>query len=144
MPIVFELEALLNKCRYEATRSGGKGGQNVNKVSTKVILLLNVLESKVLNEDQKAVLMNKLASRISKEGILRISSGVDRTQLGNRKKVTEKFYKLIGDAFYTEEERIATKLPAAKKVKRKILKKEASEKKASRSLNWDDSDEINS
>ncbi len=141
MPIQFDKEALLAECKFEATRSGGKGGQNVNKVSTKVILLLNVLDSKVLNALQKETFITNLTSRISKEGIFRISSSVERTQQGNKKRVTEKFFQLLEQAFYTEEERIATQLPASKKAKRKDIKKASSEKKAARSIKWDDSDE---
>lgn len=142
MQAIVDTDALLNECKFEATRSSGKGGQNVNKVSTKVILIFNVQDSKVLSQEQKMIFINNLASRISKEDIFRISSGVERTQMGNRKRVIEKFLALIEKAFYTDEERIATKLPAAKKAKRKESKKAASEKKVSRSLQWDDSEGV--
>jgi ribosome-associated protein len=138
MAIQPNIDALLSECRFEATRSSGAGGQNVNKVSTKVILLFNVLESNVLKEDQKEQFMIKFSSRISKEGIFRISSGVERTQLGNRKRVVEKFFKLVEKAFKTDEERIATKPSASSKLKRIEGKKEVSGKKSIRSQKWDE------
>lgn len=138
MSILFNIESLLDECRFEATRSSGKGGQNVNKVSTKVVLLYNVLESKVLSEEEKIIFTLKLSSRISKQGIFRISSGVERTQLGNKKIVIAKFFKLVEQAYTTEEERISTQLPPGKKLKRKEIKKAVSEKKASRRTKWDE------
>ena len=138
MTVLPNIDALLNECRFEATRSSGAGGQNVNKVSTKVILLFNVLESYVLKEEQKAIFLMKLSSRISKEGIFRISSGVERTQLGNRKRVVEKFVKLVEKAFKTEEERIATKPSASSKLKRIEGKKALSDKKSIRGQKWEE------
>ena len=119
-----DIEALINECRFEATRSSGSGGQNVNKVSTKVILLLNVFESNVLDEEQKGLFLSELHTRISKHGIFRISSGRERTQLANRKIVVEKFYTLVKKAFETEEERIATKPTKGSKLRRIESKKE--------------------
>ena len=103
-----DMDKLLDECRFTATRSSGKGGQNVNKVSTKVILLFNVLESNGLDQIQKDIFILKLSSRISKLGIFGISSGVERTQFANRKRVVEKFIRMLERAFETEEERIAT------------------------------------
>ncbi len=138
MPLPFNLESLLDECRFEATRSSGKGGQNVNKVSTKVVLLFNVLESKVLSDDEITIFVSKLSSRISKLGIFRISSGVERTQLGNKKRVIAKFIELVEQAYTKEDERISTQLPPGKKIKRKEIKKAVSEKKASRRTQWDE------
>ena len=136
-----DIDALINECRFEATRSSGSGGQNVNKVSTKVILLLNVPESMVMDEEQKTIFLSNLHTRISKHGIFRISTGVERTQLGNRKRVVEKFAVLVTKAFETEEERIATKPTKASKRKRIDNKKAQSGKKSNRSLRWDESEE---
>lgn len=137
-----DIESLITECRFEATRSSGAGGQNVNKVSTKVILLFNVPESKVLDQDQKDVFLYELSTRISKAGIFRLSSGVERTQLGNRKRVTEKFLKLVETAFMTEEERIATKPTAGSKQRRIESKKAQSMKKSIRSQNWDETTDV--
>ena len=138
MPELPDTDSLINECRFEATRSSGSGGQNVNKVSTKVILLFNVLESNVLSQLQKDVFLSELHTRISKHGIFRISSGRERTQLANRKLVTEKFKSLVEKAFETEEERIATKPTKSSKLKRIDSKKAQSGKKADRSLRWDE------
>ena len=136
------IQALLPECRFEATRSSGSGGQNVNKVSTKVILLFNVLESNVLEQEQKDIFLSELHTRVSKHGIFRISSGRERTQLANRKRVTEKFFSLIEKAFETEEERIATKPTKGSKLRRIESKKAQSGKKSNRRLSWDEVDEI--
>jgi len=136
-----DIEALLFECRFEATRSSGSGGQNVNKVSTKVILLFNVLESNVLDLEQKSVFLSELHTRISKHGIFRISSGRERTQLANRKLVTEKFFKLVEKAFETEGERIATKPTKSSKLKRIESKKALSGKKADRTQRWNGSED---
>ena len=132
-----DIEALINECRFEATRSSGSGGQNVNKVSTKVILLLNIFESNVLDEEQKGLFLSELHTRISKHGIFRISSGRERTQLANRKIVVEKFYSLVKKAFETEEERIATKPTRGSMLRRIESKKALSDKKADRNQKWD-------
>ncbi len=137
-----DIDALINECRFDATRSSGSGGQNVNKVSTKVILIFNVLESNELNPEQKEIFLVKLHTRISKNGIFRISSGRERTQLANRKLVTEKFITLLEKAFETEEERIATKPTKNSKLRRIESKKVQSGKKSIRSKRWDDDLEI--
>jgi ribosome-associated protein len=136
-----DLKTLLLECHFEATRSSGSGSQNVNKVSTKVILLLNVLESNVLTQDQKDIILSELHTRVSKHGIFRISSGRERTQLANRKLVTDKFCSLIIKAFETDEERIATKPTKGSKLKRIESKKELSEKKSNRNIRWEDLNE---
>ncbi len=136
-----DIDALLNECRFEATRSSGKGGQNVNKVSTKVILLFSVLESNILDQEQKDTFLSELHTRISKLGIFRISSGRERTQLANRKLVIEKFYKLVEKAFETEEERIATKPTRSSKLRRIESKKVLSGKKAERGQRWNDNED---
>jgi ribosome-associated protein len=138
MQVPPEIESLLNECIFDATRSSGSGGQNVNKVSTKVILLFNVLESNLLNQEQKDILLLKLNSRISKSGILRLTSGRGRTQLANRKLVTEKFIILVTSAFTFEPDRIAT-LPTEGSKQRRISKKKLqSVKKAVRNEKWDE------
>jgi ribosome-associated protein len=136
-----DIEALINECRFEATRSSGSGGQNVNKVSTKVILLFNVVESNVLDQEQREIFLTKLHTRISKNSIFRISSGRERTQLANRKLVIEKFLKLVEKAFETEEERIATKPTRGSKLKRLESKKALSGKKAERSQRWNENED---
>lgn len=125
-------QALLSECRFSAVRSSGKGGQNVNKVSTKVILVFDVLNSEVLTEEQRAWLLEKLMVRISKEGLLQLNASSERTQLGNRQKVEEKFIRLITKAFHIPAKRVATKPTAGSKERRIRNKKAQSEKKSLR------------
>jgi ribosome-associated protein len=136
-----DIELLLNECRFEATRSSGSGGQNVNKVSTKVILIFNVLESKILDMEQQGVFLLKLHTRISKQNLFRISSGRERTQFANRKVVIEKFFSLVEKAFETEEARIATRPTKGSKLRRIESKKVLSGKKADRTKSWNDNED---
>jgi ribosome-associated protein len=133
-----DIELLINECRFEATRSSGSGGQNVNKVSTKVILLFDVSASEILDQEQKDIFLSELHTRISKHSIFRISSGRERTQLANRKVVIEKFIRLVEKAFETEEERIATKPTKGSKLRRSENKKALSDKKSNRSQRFDE------
>lgn len=129
----FDTESLLEECTYTAVRSGGKGGQNVNKVSSKVILYFNVHESLTLDEEQKELILVNLMTRINKEGVLQLSSSVERSQLDNKKRVQEKFIKLISAALVIAEERIETRVPLSVKRKRKEDKIQKSVKKQLRS-----------
>lgn len=139
MDYSFDIQQLVESCRFEAVRSSGKGGQNVNKVSTKMILLFDVNDSELLTGEQKMVVLDKLHTRISKDGILRISSGRERSQDANRKLVIEKFKVLILDALTPEIERIATLPTKASKRKRLDEKKRRSQTKSTRQI-FDDTD----
>ncbi|MDB5257064.1 MAG: yaeJ [Chitinophagaceae bacterium] len=100
---------ILKEVRFKASLSGGKGGQNVNKVSTKIELYWTPAESKLIEEEVKEVLLTKLAAKLSQEGELRIVCEEDRSQLKNKEKATEKFYKLITACFKVQKKRKATK-----------------------------------
>ena len=114
---------------FKTSRSSGKGGQNVNKVSSKVELNFDVLNSILLNPTQKDILFKKLNKRINKEGILQLIIQSERSQLLNKQIAIKKFYELLAKSFIQKKKRIATKLSAAVKAKRLKKKKMKSEKK---------------
>ncbi len=112
------LHTLLSELTFKTSRSGGSGGQNVNKVSTKVLLEFDVMNSKVLDEDQRAIIQSKLESKINSDGILQVVSQTERTQLKNKKIALDKFNLLLTNCFLVRKERKATKIPKAVKEKR--------------------------
>lgn len=112
------LHTLLSELTFKTSRSGGSGGQNVNKVSTKVLLEFDVVNSKVLDEDQRAIIEFKLKNKINSEGVLQVVSQTERTQLKNKKIALERFNLLITNCFLVRKERKATKIPKAVKEKR--------------------------
>lgn len=118
----------------KASRSSGKGGQNVNKVSTKIELVFDVNNSELLSDEEKLIVNQKLANRISKEGKLILQSQESRSQLMNKEIAIEKLYELLEGALKKEKPRKATKPSKAKKEQRLQVKKVISEKKKSRNF----------
>jgi ribosome-associated protein len=117
---------------FIASRSSGPGGQHVNKVSTRIELRLDIPGSKLLKEEEKLILMDKLANRISKEGIIILASQSGRSQYNNRTEVTESFYKLVEKAITPAKRRRPTRPTNASKIKRLESKQLRSEKKLRR------------
>jgi ribosome-associated protein len=123
---------LASELFYKTSRSGGKGGQNVNKVSTKVELNFNVANSKLLNSFQKDTITKSLRNKINKEGSLQVVVQSTRSQFQNKLLAIEKFYNLIENCFKIQKKRLKTKPKKSSKEKRLTGKKKHSEKKSLR------------
>lgn len=123
---------LIKECVFKTARSGGKGGQNVNKVETKVELWFDIRNSYGLSDEEKERLLKKLAGKLDKEGNLHLQEQSDRTQLKNKELLKEKFYKLILSGLKVAKPRKATKLSKAVKARRQENKRAKSELKQSR------------
>ena len=123
---------LKQELSFSASRSSGPGGQNVNKVNTRVIVHFDVWNSQILNEQQKATVYNKLQNRINKEGQLVVACEETRSQLKNKEIAIDLLHRLVGQALIPVKKRKATKPTKASKLKRLQNKKFHSEKKANR------------
>jgi ribosome-associated protein len=120
---------LLPELEFSASRSSGPGGQNVNKVNSKVTLKFDVRNSILVNDEEKIVLLNKLASRLSTEGVLNLTSQDKRSQLQNKEAAMVKLDTILMKAFEKRKPRKATK-PSKGSVQKRIKnKKQHSEKK---------------
>ncbi|MCF8380274.1 MAG: aminoacyl-tRNA hydrolase [Bacteroidales bacterium] len=125
-------QPLLSECKFTSSRSQGPGGQNVNKVNSRIELRFDISDSNTLSEDQKGLLIKKLKNRISTEGFLILASQLTRSQLKNKEDVIDKFLLLIERSLKKPKKRIPTKVKRSAIEKRISNKKKISEKKSNR------------
>lgn len=124
---------LKDELRFKTSRSGGKGGQHVNKTSTKVELFFDIKNSELLSEEDKKRLEKKLSNRISSDGILVLKCDESRSQLANKKILINRFLELVENALLRPKMRKPTKPGIAAKERRIKKKKERGEIKKIRS-----------
>ncbi|TNE55316.1 MAG: aminoacyl-tRNA hydrolase [Bacteroidetes bacterium] len=129
-----DTELLLQEFTYRTSRSGGKGGQHVNKVETKVEARFLLADSQALNEEEKERIRTKLANKISAEGYLSSTNQTKRSQLANKQLAEHKLLQLIQHALVQPKKRKRVKVPQAVKEARLQAKKRQSEKKALRRI----------
>ncbi len=119
---------------FTASRSSGAGGQNVNKVSTRITLWFDILHSPSLSEEEKQQILKKLPTRINKQGVLWVNAQQTRSQAGNRDLALQRFVELLAWALTKAKARKKTRIPRRVQEDRIAEKKKRSRVKANRSL----------
>ncbi len=125
-------EALISELTFKAVRSSGSGGQNVNKVASKVVLYFDLANSRVFSDAERERLHVFFKNRLNNQGILILSSEESRSQFRNKALVTQRFLNLIDEGLKEVKERKPTKIPKGVQRKRLQDKRKQSEKKANR------------
>ena len=121
-----------DELHFATSRSSGPGGQNVNKVETRVTLMFDLEASSSLSDAQKRRLRERLATRINRQGVLRVTSQRHRTQKANREAAIERFHELVASALAERPRRARTRIPKAAKKRRLEQKRRRSELKKQR------------
>lgn len=129
---------LQKEVTYKTSRSGGKGGQNVNKVSSKVELLFAVEQSALFTDEEKMLMLSKLQSRLNKDGLIQVMCEEERSQYLNKEKAIEKLHLILMRALHQPKVRKATKPSKAMIAARLANKKLQAAKKENRKRNFDD------
>ncbi len=126
--------------RFKASRSSGPGGQNVNKLNTRMTLLFDVENSPSLSQEQKESIRRRLATRINREGVLRVVCQRHRTQAANKRGATERFVEVLVDALKKRRPRRTTQVSAAVKRRRREERERRSrlKRRRSESVEWDE------
>jgi ribosome-associated protein len=128
LPVIFS-ERLKKELNFSVSRSSGPGGQNVNKVNSKVTLKFDVAQSQLLTLEEKEILLRKLATRLTTDGVLLLTAQDSRSQLGNKELAIQKFDQVLKKSFEKRKVRKATK-PSKRAVQKRVnQKKQHSEKK---------------
>ena len=127
-----EIEKITSELSFKAVRSSGAGGQNVNKVSSKVVLSFDLAHSQALTDEEKLLVETKLSSRLTTDAVLILNCDEDRSQFRNKEIVTKRFVELIKNALLVPKERKPTKSPKSVIRKRIKDKKNVSEVKKNR------------
>jgi ribosome-associated protein len=125
-------DKIISEVTFKAVRSSGAGGQNVNKVSSKVVLTFDLLNSEALSDEEKERSQKKLKSKLTLEGILILNCDEDRSQLKNKTIVTKRFLEIIEKSLVIPKERKTTKIPRSVVEKRLKDKSTTSEIKQNR------------
>ena len=127
-----ETDKIVAELSFKAVRSSGPGGQNVNKVSSKVVLTFNLNASQALSDEEKVLITTKLTTKLTAENILILNCDEDRSQLKNKSIVTKRFLELLEKALLVPKKRKATRIPRSVIEKRIKAKRNTSEIKQSR------------
>ena len=106
-------DALISELNFKAVRSSGSGGQNVNKVSSKIELAFNLSESEVLKDEEKDRLVTKLSHRLTKDNVLMLQCDESRSQHKNKELIIERFLSLIKEGLKRDKKRVPTKISKA-------------------------------
>ncbi len=127
-----DAQKIVNELQFKAVRSSGAGGQNVNKVSSKVVLSFDLLKSDTLSPEEIALAENKLQSRLTNDGILILNCDEDRSQLKNKEIIIKRFLKIISESLIIPKIRKKTRVPKSVIKRRLKDKKSQSEIKQNR------------